>query len=275
MAALELAPEPEIDDPVSALATWSAETLKVPPGHADAGSPLVLPDYATAFLQDALECRESLLCMARKNGKSAICSVLALGYLCGPLNFAGWRGAVASLSVLKANELRRQCEEIAVASNLQGLRFVRSPQPGKIEGRRGAVLDVLTADRNAGAASGFDLILVDELGLFPERSRELMAGLRSSISARDGRVISLSIRGDSALLTEIIDRRIKARGTAAVHLFEAPVDCRLDDLSRLASLQIPALGRSKASDIWRMKPPAWRLRLPTRGHSGPTILTPG
>lgn len=256
MAALELAPDPEIKDPISALATWSAETLKVPPGHSDAGAPLVLPDYATAFLRDALRCRESLLCMARKNGKSAICSVLALGYLCGPLNIAGWRGAVASLSVLKANELRRQAEDIAVSSNLQGLRFVRSPQPGKIEGRRGAVLDVLTADRNAGAASGFDLILVDELGLFPERSRELMAGLRSSISARDGRVISISIRGDSALLTEIIDRR-ESPGTA-VHLFEAPADCRLDDLSAWQAAN-PGLGSIKS--LKYMKDEAARVAL--------------
>ena len=99
------------------------------------------------------------LCMARKNGKSAICSVLALGYLCGPLNVAGWRGAVASLSVLKANELRRQCRgHRRFASNLQGLRFVRSPQPGKIEGqaRRGSGCFDCRSERWRGVRFRFD-----------------------------------------------------------------------------------------------------------------------
>ena len=70
-----------------------------------------------------------------------------------------------------------------------------------------------------------------------------MAGLRSSISARDGRVISLSIRGDSALLTEIIDRR-ESPGTA-VHLFEAPADCRLDDRAAWQAAN-PGLGSIKS-----------------------------
>ena len=170
MAALEFAPEPEITDPVSEAGVMVCRDAQGPARPCGCGRAAGAAGLCHGFSSRcSFVPRIAALCMARKNGKSAICSVLALGYLCGPLNVAGWRGAVASLSVLKANELRRQCEEIAVASNLQGLRFVRSPQPGKIEGRRGAVLDVLTADRNAGAASGFDLILVDELGLFPER----------------------------------------------------------------------------------------------------------
>ena len=68
---------------VKALADWSAAKLKIPPGHPNAGSPLILPDFAQAFLVDALSNRWSLLCMARKNAKSAICAVLALGYLVG------------------------------------------------------------------------------------------------------------------------------------------------------------------------------------------------
>ena len=64
-----------------------------------------------------------------ENAKSAICAILALGFLVGPLRAKGWRGAVASLSKEKANELRKQAEEIALASKLKGLIFRRSPQP--------------------------------------------------------------------------------------------------------------------------------------------------
>ena len=229
-------------DPIRRLAAWSAETLKVPAGHADAGKPLVLPEFATSFLADALSHRESLLCMGRKNAKSAIVAVLALGFLVGPLRTPGWRGAVASVSKEKANELRLQAEQIANASGLTGLRFVRSPQPGRIESQTGA-LDVLSADRSAGHASGFDLVIVDELGIFPDRSRELLAGLRSSTSARDGRIIAISIRGDSVLLQEIIDRRDQP--TTAVHLYEAAADCALDDRAAWAAAN-PGLGTIKS-----------------------------
>ena len=227
---------------VEALAAWSLASLVVPPGHPRSGDPLVLPDFAQAFLVDALSARWSLLCCARKNAKSAICAILALGYLVGPLRALGWRGAVASLSKEKANELRKQAEEIALASKLEGLTFRRSPQPGRIESATG-VLDVLAADKNAGAASGFDLVLIDELGLFPERSRDLVSSLRSSISARDGRVVALSVRGFSPLLQEMIDAAGKT--ATAVHLYEAPEDCALDDRSAWSAAN-PGLGSVKS-----------------------------
>ena len=107
-------------DPVGALATWAAETLIVPPGHPLAGQPMVLPPFAVAWLRAAWDAHESALSTARKNAKSAIAAILALGYLCGPLRRPGWRGAVASLDKGKAAELRRQVAEIAEASGLEG-----------------------------------------------------------------------------------------------------------------------------------------------------------
>ena len=187
---------------------------------------MVLPQFFQDFLLDALSHRWSLFCSARKNIKSSGCAVLALACLIGPLRVNGWRGCVASLSKEKANELRKHIEAIAVASKLDGLTFKRSPQPGYVESDTG-VFDVLSADKNAGAAAGYDLVLLDELGLFPERSRDLVSGLRSSISARDGRVIALSVKGFSPLLQEMIDA--KAKTNTAVHLYEAPEDCDIDD----------------------------------------------
>ena len=233
-----------IKAPVNAieeLAEWSRLNLVVPPGHPASGEPLILPDFAKTFLVDALSHSESLLCMARKNAKSAICAVLALGFLVGPLRQRGWRGAVCSVSKDKANELRMQAEQIAQASQIDGLLFRRSPQPGRIESEWGA-LDILAADKTAGHASGFDLVIVDELGLFPERSRELMTGLRSSVSARGGRLTAISVQGDSPLLQEILERR-KAQGTA-VHFYAAPAGCLLDDREAWRAAN-PGLGSIK------------------------------
>ena len=210
-------------DPVGALAAWSKEVLKVPAGHPLAGQPMELPDFAVEFLRAGWDAHESALCVARKNAKSAICAVLALGSLCGPLRQDGWRGAVASLSKEKADELRNQVEAIAVASGLAGLRFRRSPYPGRVVSQTGS-LEVLSSDRTAGHSSSFDLVIIDETGLMPERSRDLLAGLRSSVSAKGGRTVHISVRGDSPLYREILDNP-----AVVSHVYVAPDDCALDD----------------------------------------------
>ena len=212
-------------DPAAALAEWSSETLRVPPGHPLAGGPLTLPAYGVAFLRDALRARESLLCLGRKNAKSAIVATFLLARLVGPLQVPGWRGGVVSVSRDKAGELKRQMQEIAEASNLDGLRFLRSPAPGRVESATGT-LDILSADRSAGHASGFDEAIVDELGLLSERDRELVNGMRSSTSARDGRFMALSIHGDAPFTAEMIERR--ADPGCAVHLYQPAEDCALD-----------------------------------------------
>ena len=209
-------------DPVGALAEWSRTTLIVPPGHPRSGEPLELLPFAVSWLRETWGAHESALSTARKNAKSAIAAVLALGYLVGPLRRPGWRGAISSISKEKASELRRQVREIAEASGLD-VKVRRSPYPGVIESETGS-LDTLSADRTAGHASGYDLVIVDETGLLPERARELLAGLRSSVSARNGTIRHISIRGDSPLFREILDNP-----AVPAIVYGAPDECEIDD----------------------------------------------
>lgn len=224
-------------DPVTALAEWAASTLKVPPGHPAAGQPMEIPGFALGWLRDGWTAHESALSVARKNAKSAIAAVVALGHLCGPLKQAGWRGAVCSVSKEKAAELRAQVAAIAEASDLD-VTIRRSPYPGAITSATGA-FETLSADRTAGHASGYDLVIVDETGLMPERARDLLAGLRSSVSAKGGRIMHISIRGDSPLFREILDNPATV---AQVHA--APDDCAIDDRAAWASAN-PGLGTVK------------------------------
>ena len=214
---------PTPDDPVGELVAWSREVLRVPVGHPLAGKPMELPPFAVEFLRAGWGAHESALCIARKSAKSAICAVLALGYLVGPLRQPGWRGAVASVSKEKAAELRGQIEAIALASGLEGLKFRRSPYPGRVESSTGT-LEILSSDRTAGHSSSFDLVVIDETGLMPERSRELLAGLRSSVSAKNGRTIHISVRGDSPLYAEILSNPAVVK-----RIYAAPDGCKLDD----------------------------------------------
>ena len=218
--------KPEIvtpDDPIAALVEWSEDVLKVPPGHPLAGQPLRLPDYGVAFLRDALQHRYSLLTVARKNAKSAIIAVYLLGRLVGPLRVDGWRGGVCSVNRDKANELKMQMQAIAEASGLMDVKFWRAPVVESSTGR----LDILSADKNSGAAAGFDDALVDELGLLYERNRELVNGMRAAISARDGRFIALSIMGRAPFTREMVAQRDDV--ATVVHLYQADKDCALDD----------------------------------------------
>ena len=230
---------PVPDDPVGELARWSREVLRVPPGHPLAGQPMELPDFAQDFLRAGWNAHESALAISRKCSKSAICAVLALGFLVGPLRQPGWRGAVASVSKEKANELRMQVEGIARASDLEGLRFKRSPYPGMVRSATGT-LEVLSSDRTAGHSSSFDLVVVDETGLMPERSRELLAGLRSSVSAKGGRTIHISIRGDSPLYSEILNNP-----SVTTRIYAAEDGCALDDEEQWHRAN-PALGTIKS-----------------------------
>lgn len=211
-------PEP-VADPALALAEWSAECLVVPPGHPLVGEPMALPKYGVDFLSDALAdgVREALLCMARKNSKTGIVAVLCLGLLAGPLARPGLRIGTVSVTREKAKELYLQMRDIAEASELGGLEFRKSPAPGWVKAENGSTAEFLSADKVSGHASGFDIVIVDELGLMGEGDRELIAGMRSSTSARDGRLIALSIRGESPMLEEMIDRADLP--TCSVHLY--------------------------------------------------------
>ena len=225
-------------DPAGELAAWAKARLVVPPGHPEAGKPMELPAFAEAFLREGWGAHESALSVARKNAKSAICAVLALWHLAGPRAVRGWRGAIASVSKEKAAELRGQVAAIAEASGLAGVRIRKSPYPGVIESETGS-LETLSADRTAGHASGFDLVIVDETGLMPERARELLAGLRSSVSAKGGRVLHISVRGDSPLFREILENP-----ATLAHVYAAPDDCELADRDAWKAAN-PGLGTIK------------------------------
>lgn len=211
------------ENPIDALAAWSESTLVVPAGHPNAGKPLVIPEYGLRFLADALTHRYSLLSVARKNAKSAIIAVYLLARLCGPLRVEGWRGGVCSVNREKAGELKRQMEDISKASGLHDVTVWKAPVIESATGR----LDILSADKSAGAASGFDDALVDELGLLYEKDRELVNGMRAAISARDGRFIALSIMGKGPFCRELVEQ--KDDPAVCVHVYQADTDAALDD----------------------------------------------
>ncbi len=235
----------EHDDPAAAVAEWAASTLLVPCGHPRAGEPMALPDFGVEFIRDALSHPESLLCIGRKNAKSAIIAVLLLAFLVGPLRRPGFRAGVVSINRDKAAELADQIEAIAAAS---GIVLTVRRAPRSVSSAAGKV-DILSAEKGSGHASGFDLAIVDELGLLQERDRPLVAGMRSSVSARGGRFVALTIHGDGPFVPEILERRDDP-AVAVHHYRPAADDCALDDPEAWSAAN-PGLGTIKSLDYMR------------------------
>ena len=235
---------PPLGTDAAAVVEWAATSLRVPPGHPAAGRPFHLEPWQTAIVDDALTHRETLLCCARKNAKSALVAVLVLAHLAGPLRRPGWRCGVLSVNRGKAGELLRQLEAITLASKLGGLTVRRTPWPGRMIGDdTGATVEIEGAGHASGHAAGYDLAVVDELGLLQERHRPMVAGMRSSVSARDGRFLALTIHGSGPFVPEVLNRR-GAPGLA-VHHFEGDPDLALDDPENWR-LGNPGLGTIKS-----------------------------
>ena len=221
---LDYVPPKSIAEKVRAVAEWS-RSLKCPPGHPRAGEPLELPEFVLEFFTGALGARRSVLSVARKNAKSSALAILALSYLVGPLRVAGWRGAVVSVNLDKSREFLRLASDIVAANQLDLKVFRKSIK----NLHTGAELECLPATSEAGHASGFDAVFLDELGLFPDNSRALIRGMFSSVSARDGKVFVISIRGDCEPMEELL--KCDGKTGYYVQMHAAPPGCSVVDES--------------------------------------------
>ena len=176
--------------------------------------------------------------------------MLALAHLAegAPFSRPGQRIAVVSLDRGKAAETKKALEDIAKASNLQGLKFLRSPAPGgKVETTNGSELTIL-AGVEAGTAGGFDLALVDEAGKMQEKHRGLIETTLGSTGARGGRVIYLSIYGNGIFTKPLIDRADD--DAVIVHLYQPDPGARIDDEAQWHRGN-PGLGTIKDIDHMR------------------------
>ena len=204
----------------AAFCAWAAETLRVPDGHPAAGQAFIIPPYLAAFFADALDENtvEAALIIARKNAKSSSVAALLACFMVGALRRPGFRIGVASINREKSFELKEQIRALKDAANLDELHVWRRGVQG-VTGPGGSSIDFLSADKNAGAASSFDIAAIDEIGLLGEQDRALVSSMRSSVSAKRGKFLSLSIWGDGPFCGEIVERRNDPG--VVVHLHQA------------------------------------------------------
>ena len=256
---------PRKPDLARMMVRWCTANLVVPPGHKNAGQPMRLPPFMARFLRDAFQphVHEAAIFTSRKNGKTSCVAAILLAHLLGPGRVPGFRGAVVSISREKAGELMTALESTANASGFvvteaaskrnatsrgtigdNELVVSRTPMPGTYRTSDGE-LSVLSADRNAGHSGSYDLICFDEIGLTAERDRPLLASLETSLSAKDGRIVHLSIPGTSPFTEEIIHRAGKRRSTVA-HVYRGAPAADLMDRKNWRRAN-PGLGTIKSA----------------------------
>ena len=213
---------------------WAESTLKVPFGPL-IGQPFVIPEWQREWLSGALQpgIREAALSTARKNGKSGLIAALMLCFMHGPLFKEEWQSIVVSLNGKLAALMRDAIEKTAVISGLL-VDVKRSPVPGHVLGPGGTRVEILASDRATGHATGADIALIDEAGLLTESSRPLWDAIYSSISGRDGRLMCISVRGDSPMFTELAERADQPQ--VYWKEYTAPVDAQLDDRLRVGGV---------------------------------------
>ena len=222
---------------------WAESCLLVPSGPLRS-QPFRVPQWQRDWISGAMGAgvRKAGWSMARKNGKSGAVAMLILAHLCGPLFREDWRAVVVSLTGRLAGELRDAISETAEISGLE-LTVNKTPTPGRIVGPGKTRVDVLASDKSSGHATGADLAIIDEGGLIPEAGRDLWNAVYSSISGRDGRLLVISIRGNSPMFEELADRADSPE--VFWQEYAAQPDCDLEDREAWYAAN-PGLGTIKS-----------------------------
>ena len=221
----------QVDDEAKAFADFCVNRLVVPVGHRLSGQPMKLLPFVEDFLRDFHQpgITEGALFCARKNSKTASIAAYLILKLIGPTREAGFRAAVVSISKLKAAELNRSMQDISKASNLPGIQYLRSPAPGRALSATGEV-EIYSLESTGGHSSSLSIAIADEIGLLDPRARPLLNSMRSSVSAKAGRFLSMSIIGNSPFAQEILERHEAGDPGLVVHLHQ-PKDksCAIDN----------------------------------------------
>ena len=237
--------------------------LTVPSGLLQ-GRPFELQSWQREFLEQAFRvgCLESTLSTARKSGKSTLLAALICYHLDRHGLRAGWRGLAVSLGGPQAEQLWSDTNELMLASGLysildedtglQSIKGIRMP-PGRFRVQSQSVeFRLMTSNpKTSGVGASADLILLDEIGAYPDNARSLIRNMETSTSARGGRTIAISVEGIGNTFMSERERRAKA-DPARYHYrqYSAPKGCALDDEDAWRAAN-PSLGTVKSIEYMR------------------------
>lgn len=188
-----------------AFKAW-AESLTIFKGRLR-GKRFHIPDFQRKLIEPGLDgdATENWLICGRKNGKSGASGLLGTSHLAGPLNEPGVAIAFLSETGHLSREAYDWVEGLVIANDIKGLRFVKSPTP-TIYGWNGSKMVFLADSPNQGQGLDLNLAIIDEVGFYRENRRKQLNSMRSAVSASDGRIFAMTVRGYSDFVVDALGR---------------------------------------------------------------------
>ena len=181
------------------------ESLKIPPGNVLAGTYTKLGPWQKQYVCGSLKpsTRTSVVVCGRKNAKTFTASLIGLWHV--HVTDAA-RVIVASKTLEHSAEIFRFIRTLCETNELE-VEVTTSPRPGNLKFPNGSEIVFVSGNPyGSPLSSQASLILVDELGFWDEHTkRPLLANLVSCLSLTDSKLLVFSTRGDSLLLTELIE----------------------------------------------------------------------
>ena len=225
------------------------QLCRVPEGKS-VGKAIVLAPFQKKFIRDVYDnkhgTRQAILCMARKNGKTALIAAILLAHICGPeakLNAQIISGAMSRDQAALVYSLASKM--IMLNPELQAVTRI-IPSSKKIIG---LALNVeyraLAADGTTAHGLSPVLAILDEVGQVVGPMTPFIEAIVTSQGAHDQPLlmaISTAAPSDADYLSLIIDDAKRSGDPAIVcHLYESDKDCDLMDKKQWKKAN-PALG---------------------------------
>jgi phage terminase large subunit-like protein len=227
------------------------QNLTIPSGHGQ-GKPFKLDTWEKEFIRDIYEphhglrraVRRAILSVARKNGKTALISALALAHLAGPEAIPNGEIYSAANDRDQAGIVFKFAKQLVDLEPELRKKITMIPSTKTMIGRStGSIYRAVSAE--AGTKHGYlpSVVIYDELA--QAKSRELYDVLDTSFGARDEPlfiVISTQSNDPEHILSKLIDDGLSGADPSIVcHLYAADEGCDLDDEAQWAKAN-PALG---------------------------------
>ena len=238
------------------------ECLTVPSGEGQ-GGPFKLRPFQRRFVEAVYSpatpagrriVRRAILCIARKNGKTALIAALALAHLIGPEAVPNGEIYSAANDREQAAQVFKVCKQIVDADpELAGMLTVVPSTKTIVCRHNGSFFRALSSESGTKHGLNPTVVIYDELA--QAKARELYDVLDTSMGAREEPLfitISTQSNDPEHILSKLIDDGLVGEDpTTVCHLYAAPEECDLLDETAWAAAN-PALGDFRSFDDLRV-----------------------
>lgn len=213
------------------------------------GKLMELLPFQKEFIRDVYRegVREGILCIGRKNGKSALTAAILLAHIVGPEKRRNDTILLAANSAKQATILFDMCSQIlGMSPKLKKLAAVRRHEKRIIGLKENVALEVIAADTANAQGYGARVVVIDEIGEIESPSSRFVDAMRMGQGNHEDPLalyLSTQARSDQDLLSIMLDEYTANPDPSRVVHWHYAKDIECDLFDRDAWVEAnPALG---------------------------------